>query len=98
MDSPIDRLDDVRSQNHPSLRTRGLQENNSKTVDDILDSNLDEMSLGLGRLKGLAINLNEELDEHSAILDRLDDKTANADWKVKKQNKDMDRLLNPKKK
>ena len=56
------------------------------------------MSLGLGRLKGLAMNLNEELEEHNAILDRLDDKTANADWRVKKQNKDMDKILNPKKK
>jgi len=92
-----DRYDD-RSENHPALRTRGLHENSNKSVDDILDSNLDEMSQGLGRLKGLALNLNEELEEHNAILDRLDDKTANADWRVKKQNKDMDKLLNPKKK
>ena len=91
-------MDDVRSQNHPGLRTRGLHENNSKTADEVLNSNLDEMSLGLGRLKGLAVNLNQELEEHNAILDRLDDKTANADWRVKKQNKDMDKLLNPKKK
>merc|ERR1712126_353883 len=89
---------DGRSENHPALRTRGLHENSKKSVDDILDSNLDEMSLGLGRLKGLAMNLNEELEEHNAILDRLDDKTANADWRVKKQNKDMDKILNPKKK
>jgi len=92
-----DRFDN-RSENHPALRTRGLHENSNKSVDDILDSNLDEMSQGLGRLKGLAMNLNEELEEHNAILDRLDDKTANADWRVKKQNKDMDKLLNPKKK
>ena len=56
------------------------------------------MSLGLGRLKGLALNLNEELEEHNSILDRLDDKTAGADWRVKKQNKDMEKLVNPKKK
>lgn len=80
------------------MRTRGLHENATKTVDEVLDSNLDEMSLGLGRLKGLALNLNEELEEHNSILDRLDDKSANADWRVKKQNKDMDKLLNPKKK
>merc|ERR1712060_564151 len=92
-----DRFDD-RSENHPALRTRGLHENSNKSVDEVLDSNLDEMSLGLGRLKGLALNLNEELEEHNSILDRLDDKSANADWRVKKQNKDMDKLLNPKKK
>ena len=93
----------MRSENHPGLRTRVAQEydntrTTSQAVDEILDRNLDEMSLGLGRLKGLAQNLNEELDEHNDILDRLDDKTSNADWRVKKQNKDMDKLLNPKKK
>ena len=56
------------------------------------------MSLGIGRLKGLAMGLNQELEEHNDILDRLDDKTAHADGRVKKQNKDMDKLLNPKKK
>lgn len=94
----IDRLDETRDQNHPGLRTRGLHENSNKSVDAVLDSNLDQMSAGLGRLKGLALNLNEELEEHNSILDRLDDKTSNADWRVKKQNKDMDKLLNPKKK
>ena len=94
----MDRLDDTRGQNHPGLRTRGLHESGNKSVDDILDSNLDEMSLGIGRLKGLAMGLNQELEEHNDILDRLDDKTANADGRVKRQNKDMDKLLNPKKK
>ena len=93
-----DTLEDIRAQNHPGLRTRGLNESSNKSVDEILDSNLDEMSLGLGRLKGLALNLNEELEEHNSILDRLDDKTAGADWRVKKQNKDMEKLVNPKKK
>ena len=88
----------MRNQNHPGLRTQVPQAKAYKSVDEILDGNLDEMSLGLGRLKGLAMNLNEELEEHNSILDRLDDKTANADWRVKKQNKDIDKLLNPKKK
>lgn len=92
------RLDGMRNQNHPGLRTQVPQAKAYKSVDEILDGNLDEMSLGLGRLKGLAMNLNEELEEHNSILDRLDDKTANADWRVKKQNKDIDKLLNPKKK
>ena len=58
----------------------------------MLDSNLNEISLGLGCLKGLALNLNEELEENNRILIRLDDKTANADSTVKKQNKDMEKL------
>lgn len=87
--------------NHPGLRTRGMVEengvrganNSSADVDRALDLNLDEMSVGLSRLKGLAQNLNRELDEHNDIIDRLDHKTSNADWRIQKQNKDMDRLL-----
>ena len=53
---------------------------------------------GLVDMKDLALGLNKELEEHNDILDRLDDKTAGADWRVKKQNKDMEKLVNPKKK
>ena len=88
----------MREANHPGLRTRGLVEddgsaNGKMSVDDILDRNLDEMSMGLSRLKGLAHDLNAELDEHNGIIDRLDDKAANTSWRVDKQNKDMNKLL-----
>ena len=62
-------------------------------MDDLLDRNLDEMSVGLSRLKVLATGLNNELDEHDEILNRLDDKTGNVDWRIKKQNQDMSKLL-----
>ncbi len=63
------------------------------TADDVLDRNLEEMSLGLGRLKGLATNLNRELDEHNEIIDRLDHKTSSTHWRVEKQNKDIGKIL-----
>ncbi len=94
--------DDMRQDNHPGLRTRGLLEHKNgggggaggkMTVDDVLDQNLEEMSLGLSRLKGLAQDLNTELEDHNEILDRLDDKTAKTSWRVEKQNKDMSKLL-----
>merc|ERR1712004_282647 len=92
-----DGLDTLREENHPALRSRGLLENqNSKaaaSVDEVLDKNLDEMAMGLSRLKGLALDLNTELDEHEDILNRLDDKSAQAGIKVTKQNKDMSKLL-----
>lgn len=92
------RLDSMRSDAHPGLRTRGLMEEQQMgaagpSVDDILDRNLDEMSSGLSRLKGLAQGLNKELDDHNDIIDRLDHKTSNAGWRVEKQNKDMSKLL-----
>lgn len=90
-----DRLDSLREENHPALRTRGLVEkqNAAGSVNEVLDKNLDEMAMGLSRLKGLALDLNAELDEHDDILNRLDDKSAHAGIKVTKQNKDMSKLL-----
>lgn len=90
-----DRLDTIREQNHPALKSRGLVEDSDKTnsVDDVLDRNLDEMAMGLSRLKGLALDLNAELDEHDDILIRLDDKASRTGVKVDKQNKDMSKIL-----
>lgn len=91
------RLDAMRQANHPGLRNRGLAEDGARLtgsgVDEILDRNLDEMSMGLSRLKGLAQNLNTELEDHNDILDRLDHKTSSTQWRVEKQNKDMSKLL-----
>ncbi len=53
----------------------------------------EEMSLGLSRLKGLATGLNQELEEHNELIDRLDDKTSSTHWRVEKQNKDIGKLL-----
>merc|ERR1719273_348428 len=90
-----DRLDTIRKQNHPALKSRGLVEDLDKnsSVDEVLDRNLDEMAMGLSRLKGLALDLNAELDEHDDILIRLDDKASRTGIKVEKQNKDMSKIL-----
>jgi len=90
-----DRLDTIREQNHPALKSRGLVEDMEKTAsaDEVLDRNLDEMAMGLSRLKGLALDLNAELDEHDDILIRLDDKASRTGIKVEKQNKDLSKLL-----
>eukprot|EP00096_Caligus_rogercresseyi_P014166 TRINITY_DN6695_c0_g1_i1.p1 TRINITY_DN6695_c0_g1~~TRINITY_DN6695_c0_g1_i1.p1 ORF type:complete len:224 (+),score=89.87 TRINITY_DN6695_c0_g1_i1:81-752(+) len=65
-------------------------ENNSE---EILERNLDEMSMGLSRLKVLAHGLNKEMDEHNGILDRIDDGVGKNAWRIEKQNKDMSKLL-----
>jgi len=92
------RLDPLREENHPALRSRGLVEGNKgiPSVDDVLDRNLDEMAMGLSRLKGLALDLNTELEEHDDILNRLDDKASHTGMKVNKQNKDMSKILGKK--
>lgn len=85
---------DLREEDHPALRSKGLvQVKEDSSPDAILDRNLDEMAMGLSRLKGLALDLNSELEEHDDILTRLDDKASRAGCKVDKQNKDMSKLL-----
>lgn len=43
----------------------------------------DEMSLGLGRLKNLALGLQSEIDEQDDVLDRLGGKIDKVDVNIK---------------
>lgn len=84
----------LRDEDHPAMRSKGLMPaRDDFSPDAALDRNLDEMAMGLSRLKGLALDLNSELEEHDDILTRLDDKASRAGCKVDKQNKDMSKLL-----
>ncbi|XP_051888434.1 synaptosomal-associated protein 29 [Pristis pectinata] len=47
-----------------------------------MDNNLDLMSSGLGRLKGLAIGLQTEIDEQDEIIHRLTAKTERVESKI----------------
>lgn len=91
--------DPLRHSQHPGLRSRGLGDDAGAgldgldSVDDRLNKNLDDMGLGLGRLKAMAQDLNQELGDHNDLIDRLDHKTSNTNWRVEKQNKDMNKLL-----
>ena len=61
-----------------------------------LDKNLDEMAGSLSRLKGLAIDLNQEIDDQNDLIDDITTKTENVDAKLGKQNKEINRLLGKK--
>lgn len=52
-----------------------------------IDNNLDDMSLGLGRLKNLALGLQSEIDEHDDIIGRLTGKVDNLDLNIKTTDK-----------
>lgn len=52
-----------------------------------------EMSAGLSRLKGLAQGLTGELEDQNRLIDRLQTSTDKADWRIQRQNKDMERIL-----
>lgn len=95
------------SNDHPSLRLRGigdnddddydnnkqLYESSSTNVSKVLEKNLDEMSGSLARLKGLAIELSEEIDSQNDLIENVTDKTEIADIMLERQNKDMRNLL-----
>lgn len=51
------------------------------------------MSLSLSRLKGLAQGLGTELEDQNDLIDRLQTSADKADWRIQRQNKDMERLL-----
>ncbi|XP_055294767.1 synaptosomal-associated protein 29 [Sitodiplosis mosellana] len=61
-----------------------------------LDKNLDEMAGSLSRLKGLAVDLHQEIDDQNDLIDDITTKVENVDAKVGKQNKEMNRLLGKK--
>jgi synaptosomal-associated protein 29 len=69
----------------------------NKNYDAVLDSNLDQMSLGLSRLKGLAEGLGGEIATQNNLLDSLNSKTERVDLKVGQQQTQMDRILGKKK-
>lgn len=97
---------DERYDSHPVARLR-MDENyystsQTKTTEtgssfnQQLDKNLDEMAGSLSRLKGLAIDLHQEIDEQNDLIDDITNKTENVDVKLGKQNKEIHKLLGKK--
>ncbi|XP_051508669.1 synaptosomal-associated protein 29 [Myxocyprinus asiaticus] len=57
-----------------------------------LDKNLDEMSLGLGRLKNLGLGLQSEIDDQDVSLDTLLNKVDTMDGKISSTNRQLKNL------
>ncbi|KAF4110387.1 hypothetical protein G5714_009639 [Onychostoma macrolepis] len=57
-----------------------------------LDSNLDDMSLGLGRLKNLGLGLQSEIDDQDVSLDALLNKVDTMDGKISSTNRQLKNL------
>lgn len=45
---------------------------------------------------GLAMDLNQEIDTQNDLIDDISDKVENADMKIHKQNRDMNKMLGKK--
>ncbi|OQV15586.1 putative Synaptosomal-associated protein 29 [Hypsibius exemplaris] len=68
-----------------------------QNYDTVLEGNLDQMSLGLSRLKGLAEGLGGEIEVQNRLLDSMNAKTERVDIKIGQQQSHMDKLLGKKK-
>lgn len=93
---------DDRYNSHPIARMRDdsllqqQQQMESGSFNSQLDRNLDEMAGSLSRLKGLAIDLNQEIDSQNDLIDDITNKVEDVDVKIGRQNKDMNKLLGKK--
>lgn len=65
----------------------------SKDMEAKLDSNLDQLQLGLGRLKNLALGLGQEISDQNEYLDKITSKSERVDDTIKFQNKQMQKHL-----
>ncbi|XP_035218418.1 synaptosomal-associated protein 29-like [Stegodyphus dumicola] len=65
----------------------------SSNIEEKLDKNLEFMSLGLGRLKNLAIGLNEEIEQQNEMIDVIHNKADKADETLEYQNRQIKRIL-----
>ncbi|XP_001363697.1 synaptosomal-associated protein 29 [Monodelphis domestica] len=76
-----------------SLSTDGYPKNQHlRAYHQKIDSNLDEMSKGLGRLKDIALGMQTEIEEQDDIIDRLNTKVDKLDINIKSTDKKVRQL------
>ncbi|XP_029654024.1 synaptosomal-associated protein 25-A-like [Octopus sinensis] len=68
----------------PQIQTTGTSD---------LDDNLGMIASGIGRLKGLAIGLNDEIDQQNKDLVKLNSKTAKIDLKLSSQQAQIKKII-----
>ncbi|EHB14890.1 Synaptosomal-associated protein 29 [Heterocephalus glaber] len=87
------KLDDVDSQTGSAVNTEAYSKNpHLQAYHQKIDSNLDELSLGLGRLKDIALGMQTEIEEQDDILDRLTTKVDKLDINIKSTEKKVQQL------
>lgn len=95
---PSPSIDD-RYNNHPTTRLRNdpMQQQQKSlsphNFNNQLDQNLDEMCNSLSRLKGLAIDLNGEIETQNDLIDDIHNKVEDTDSKIQRQNQQMFKIL-----
>lgn len=84
---------------HPvaRLRTDGDQQQfeggASNTFAEQIDTNMDLMAGSLTRLKGLALNMHQEIESQNDLVDDISNKVEDVDVKIQRQNRDINKML-----
>ncbi|XP_062855645.1 synaptosomal-associated protein 29 [Trichomycterus rosablanca] len=86
-----DFADSTSYENEPSYQS-GSKNKHLKAAHQQLDSNLDEMSMGLSRLKNLGLGLQAEIDDQDVSLDSLLNKVDSMDGKISSTNRQLKNL------
>lgn len=91
-------IDRKKNETAPGLKIRGLYDNDESTVleskaQDVIDKNLDQMLSSIHRLKDLGYNLGEEITSQNVLIEKVIDKSEQADCSLKKQSKDINKML-----
>lgn len=88
---------------HPVSRLRGdVQQQfeepsqSGNNFEHQLVNNLDLMAGSISRLKGLAIDLNTDIDTQNELIDTITNKVEDVDLKIQRQNRDMNKLMGKK--
>lgn len=97
---PSPSIDD-RYNNHPTTRLRNDPMQKQALSSNInfnqqLDRNLDDMCDSLSRLKGLAIDLNSEIETQNDLIDDIHNNVEDTDMKIQRQNQQMFKILGKK--
>ncbi|XP_060576965.1 synaptosomal-associated protein 29-like [Ruditapes philippinarum] len=90
-----DDLDDefMKGSRNPQGKTQYFKPVTNSRKEELLNDNLDLMSEGMERLKGLAQGLGDEIETQNTMLDRINTKTDRADIKLTDQNRQMRGIL-----
>ncbi|XP_066499645.1 synaptosomal-associated protein 29 [Hoplias malabaricus] len=79
-------------ENEPSNQNGYPKNKHLRAAHQQLDNNLDEMSLGLNRLKNLGLGLQSEIDDQDVSLDSLLNKVDSMDGKISSTNRQIKNL------
>ncbi|XP_004628070.1 synaptosomal-associated protein 29 [Octodon degus] len=87
------KLDNIDSQTGTTVSTEAYpKKTHLQAYHQKIDNNLDELSMGLGRLKDIALGMQTEIEEQNDILDRLTTKVDKLDINIKSTEKKVRQL------